>query len=491
MKIFRSQITILANRQRSAIEKAALNDLVESILKHGLFHAPVFDMYLGQDEKPIYRLIAGERRMRAIDIIAERKLTFVYNNTTYEPGEVPCALLTFEDKLKRKEAEFDENHIRVDLPWQDKTKALAEIHALRQQQNPQQTVKDTTTEIMTKQALPQSSFSSVYNQVREANVIAQHLDKPEIANARNEKEAYQLVLQQEQSRYEAELLRRQIKKADQSLRCEVRTGSAFDIMPQLDSKQFDLILTDPPYGVDAGSGGYRARAKHHHNYVDTADYAREILQHILTEGWRVTKLKANIFIFTDIKHFEWLQGAASRMGWVPWRYPVIWQKSQTEGLVPWGRHGFAHTFDVIFWATKGQRGLNGRHPDILTYPRVARNDRVYAAEKPVDLLKKLIELTTIPNDAVLDPCCGSGSTLVAAKELKRQSLGIELDPKVADLATVRTTKGDTHADFSILSTDSGDTEGTVPENPLSAPDELREEAQTDGISISELENTGS
>lgn len=52
--------------------------------------------------------------------------------------------------------------------------------------------------------------------------------------------------------------------------------------------------------------------------------------------------------------------------------------------------------------------------------------KIHPAQKPVTLLKRLIEIFTDPGDVVIDPCCGSGTTLRAAKELKRNSYGFEI-----------------------------------------------------------------
>lgn len=53
--------------------------------------------------------------------------------------------------------------------------------------------------------------------------------------------------------------------------------------------------------------------------------------------------------------------------------------------------------------------------------------KIHPAQKPVKLLKRLIEIFTDPGDVVIDPCCGSGSTLRAARELGRPSFGFEID----------------------------------------------------------------
>lgn len=59
-----------------------------------------------------------------------------------------------------------------------------------------------------------------------------------------------------------------------------------------------------------------------------------------------------------------------------------------------------------------------------------QNYKKYAippAQKPVAVLKKLIEIFTDPGDVVIDPCCGSGSTLRAAAEIGRNAFGFEID----------------------------------------------------------------
>lgn len=62
---------------------------------------------------------------------------------------------------------------------------------------------------------------------------------------------------------------------------------------------------------------------------------------------------------------------------------------------------------------------------------------LHPTQKPVKLMKALIELTTKENQIVLDPFCGSGSTLIAAKELNRNYIGIELDENYYNIAQNR------------------------------------------------------
>jgi site-specific DNA-methyltransferase (adenine-specific) len=74
---------------------------------------------------------------------------------------------------------------------------------------------------------------------------------------------------------------------------------------------------------------------------------------------------------------------------------------------------------------------------------VARDEREYGPEKPVALLKELLAASTLPGDFVLDPCCGSGSTLLAAKQLKMRALGIEFDERAYNIALCKGEESET------------------------------------------------
>ena len=60
--------------------------------------------------------------------------------------------------------------------------------------------------------------------------------------------------------------------------------------------------------------------------------------------------------------------------------------------------------------------------------------KIHPTQKPINLLKKLIEIFTDPGDIVIDPCAGSGSTLYAAYELGRHSYGFEVDKAIYEEA---------------------------------------------------------
>lgn len=88
---------------------------------------------------------------------------------------------------------------------------------------------------------------------------------------------------------------------------------------------------------------------------------------------------------------------------------------------------FAPRYDTCIFATKGRYILpNGRPDDVIQCQRLNSAELVHPNEKPVALMRELIEATTAPGALILDPFAGSGSTLAAAALTGRQYIGIEI-----------------------------------------------------------------
>lgn len=482
MQLLPYEELVIHERMRSSLNPEMLARLKESILgPGGLLHAPVgwFDK---KTEKWI--LVAGERRVRSLIALYKEGHTIFYDGKPLPNGMIPLTEVMDLTLVDRLGVELGENDAREPLSWHDTSKALARIHELQVELNPKQTFTQTAKEILASspnnEVAGVKSQSTMRQKVREAIVVAERIaagDK-KIINAKNQTKAYNMIRREQEIEWEAELINRKAKALPVKLPYEIRNGSLFDIMPQMDDGIFDLILVDPPYGQGVGQAGFRARTSEHHNYDDSRENAKAIAGMILSEGFRVTKTRANLFIFCDIWLFDWLHENASRCGWTPWRRPLIWQKSPNEGLAPWGAYGPRYTYEMIFYATKGERGLHYSFVDILSFPRVPTRDRIYGAQKPLDLMKLLIESSTLAGEKVLDPCCGSGSSIRAAVELRRLGTGIEIDKKVADLALVNVAD---NKDYSKEEedVDEAETAGSDPSD-TSFPEGRAEETDSNG-----------
>lgn len=79
----------------------------------------------------------------------------------------------------------------------------------------------------------------------------------------------------------------------------------------------------------------------------------------------------------------------------------------------------------------------GRPKDLVTFSKLGSAQMIHPTEKPVGLIANLITAVTKPDDLILDPFAGSGSTLVAAKKSGRRFIGVELDDEYYEKARRR------------------------------------------------------
>lgn len=415
-----ASITI-TNRQRTEGKTSKdVEQLKRSILHKGLLHPPV----LSYD--PIhatYQLIAGERRLIAQSELHEDCLAYCYDQEPVPTGETPYTLVAELSEADLAEAELEENILRADLPWQDLQRAKVLIHELRKAANPSQSQSDTAKEILQikGQEVTPAAVAAGQKELSIAKIVVDHLDMPTVASAPSVKQAYNAVLDHHKRKLERDLIK--LSPAASPHKCLL--GDARLIMQTMDTGQFDCIIADPPYGINAHRSG--AATGGGHLYDDSPTYALDFTKCILRRGFDLLKPRGSLFIFCDIEHFISLRTTAEQLAYSTFRTPLVWAKGG-EGHAPWGRDGFKRTYELILYAVKGQRPLVlSGGPDIKTVVRATRSDdRVHAAEKPPELLRLLLSLACRAGDSVLDPCCGSGPIFTAASGLGISVTGIEL-----------------------------------------------------------------
>ena len=120
-------------------------------------------------------------------------------------------------------------------------------------------------------------------------------------------------------------------------------------------------------------------------------------------------------------------------------HQAISERFQVKNALVWIKknHGsgdlagaYAPKYEMVIFASKGRRRLNGkRHPDILEYGTVSSQARKHPVQKPLKLLKFLIEKSTKRGEVVLDPFAGVGSTAMAAREKGRKYLAFEIEER--------------------------------------------------------------
>jgi DNA modification methylase len=193
------------------------------------------------------------------------------------------------------------------------------------------------------------------------------------------------------------------------------------VMRQLPARSIDFILTDPPYLVN-----YRDRDGRSIQNDNNADW----LEPAFREAYRV--LKPNSFMvafysWTKVDRFmdAWRSADFHAVGHLVFRKMY---SSQARFL--------KYQHEQAYLLAKGQPALP-EHPiaDVIDMPY--SGNKLHPTQKSVAALLPLIEAFSQVGSVVLDPFCGSGSTLIAAQKLNRRYLGIELDTSHHATATRR------------------------------------------------------
>ena len=147
------------------------------------------------------------------------------------------------------------------------------------------------------------------------------------------------------------------------------------------------------------------------------------------EAYRLTALDGHLFSFIDWRQWPVLAGAVESAGW-SLRGCLVWDKCHF-GM----GNGFRQQAEFIIHASKGTADNFIRH-DLGTVFRHPRDNKdPHPTTKPIDLVALM--LSAVPDGVVLDPFVGSGTTLVAAKDLGRKAIGIEIEERYCEIAAER------------------------------------------------------
>lgn len=432
----RSNITIKPGRQRQEFDPAKMQELIVSIQDRGLMHAPVVRKEGGQ-----LVLVAGERRMKAIEEIQLLGGTVRYDGGVVADGEVPYVLLGDLSPLEAEEAELDENLKRADLTWQEHAAAVARLHLLRQSQaaakGETHSVTDTTRELYPEESKdkPVSAFAMQQSETRQELIVARNLDNPLIAKAKDVKEAFKILKAAEQVAKNEELA----KTVGLTFSAELHKLYNVDClywMGLCSPGTFDVICTDPPYGMGAdefGDGGGKLTGITH-KYKDDLEHWRPLMKEFARLSYLITKDRAHAYLFCDFDRFHELKGFMEDAGWYVFRTPFIIHKLGS-GRVPLPDRGPRRQWEMVLYAIKGKKPVTHIYPDVIAAQ--ADESTGHGAQKPVAVIQNLLQRSVRPGDRVFDGFAGSGSIFPAAHALQCEVVACELDAGSYGLALRR------------------------------------------------------
>ena len=241
-----------------------------------------------------------------------------------------------------------------------------------------------------------------------------------------------------------------------SLLDKIHTSDCIHLLPRIPDGSVDALITDAPYGI--GQGRWDQMTK-------------ELAEDVVREALRILKPTGSFFWFGNNEATAeiWSVFEPLHPRWLTWFYRnssnirhqtfgwnsqviVYGHKGQPvfnmdEARVPYSEN--TSTSRVAHDDSTSQYGVRrngkiqkryhdgGRKPmDVLEFPAVTAGvtqaeGRWHPTQKPLALMRTLVALSTQPDDLVLDPFCGSGTTCLAARQLGRHYIGIERDPDFA------------------------------------------------------------
>ncbi len=215
---------------------------------------------------------------------------------------------------------------------------------------------------------------------------------------------------------------------------ELYLGDAFEVIKTIPSQSVHLILTDPPYIISRdtnfskGGGNESKYGKITMNFGEWDNGSVEVSK-LMEEFKRILVPGGTLVIFYDIFKIGELKEIAERAGF---KQPRIgfWRKTNPVPINARVNY-LSNAREYFLSVTKGVKRTFNSYCDTAeyNYPIVHGKERIHPTQKPVGLMKDIIEANTNIGDVVMDPFFGSGATIKAAAITGRDYIGIEKDEK--------------------------------------------------------------
>lgn len=222
---------------------------------------------------------------------------------------------------------------------------------------------------------------------------------------------------------------------------EIYLGDCQDILPLL--QKADVTITDPPYEKECHNEGRRVqRSSSLENEPLEFKAMTEALRAAIV--WEIAKKTSRwLLTFCQIEAAPIWRKAYEKYG-VVYRRTMIWVKP--DGLPQLSGDGPGQGFETILAMHKDTSGRDrwnggGRTGVFIHNKSRGGEPNLHQTQKPITLMKELVKFFSDEGETILDPFCGSGSTLVAARELNRKAIGIEIEERYCEIAVKRLSQG--------------------------------------------------
>jgi site-specific DNA-methyltransferase (adenine-specific) len=204
-------------------------------------------------------------------------------------------------------------------------------------------------------------------------------------------------------------------------------------MKQIPDNSIDLVVTDPPYGINYVSN-HSKNKEYRKKVADTTEWDKNYnlkRDFPFDELWRIMKENSHMYVFTRWDVLSLLPKPKNVIVW--------WKKDSAGGMGDlnfWG-----HSFEMIAVYEKGRRKINGSRVNVIPTNCVQNNfHMLHPTMKDIKIILPLLTASSKEGDIILDPFMGSGTTAVACRMLNRHFIGFEISKEYCDIANNRLKK---------------------------------------------------
>ena len=220
------------------------------------------------------------------------------------------------------------------------------------------------------------------------------------------------------------------QRIETSISENIINGNSLEILETLEDNCIDIVLTDPPYGINYVSNRSEFDSVTKRGLMNDGLEAFDLLEKICEILSRKCSINSHLYFFCSFSVFSKFESIISKYFTI--KTPLVWDKgNKGSGDL---ENDWGNQVELVIYCTKGKKGINNRRGNLLFYPRLHTTKMVHPTQKPIELLSEILSVSYKEGDFIVDPFMGSGSTIKACNLLKAKSLGIELDSEMFNIA---------------------------------------------------------
>jgi ParB/RepB/Spo0J family partition protein len=390
---------IRSERTRRELRPEDIRSLADSIRDRGLIHPPLVTRDLV--------LIAGETRLEACRSLGWTSISVQYADTA-DPKELLA--LELEENVKRK-----------DISWQDQAIALKRFHDLQKELHPDGWSTYKTAEAINLSQAFVSQHIAVAEELESGNERVISAPKFSVASGITSR------VRERRAADELASLGTGLDKGSSS----ILTADFLSWVESYSGPSFNLIHCDFPYGIGADTFN-QASADLRGGYDDTPETYFTLLETLCRNRDKLMGESGHLIFWFSMQHYSKTLDILNNYFRVE-SYPLVWHKSDNKGTLPDPTRGPRRVYEVAFFASHGDRKILQSVANTFSGPTVRSADHM--SEKSQDMLEHFFRMVVDSKTRILDPTCGSGSAIRAAKRLGAEFfLGLEKNPDFASAA---------------------------------------------------------